>query len=144
MKLISYRFTHICTLLFLIREFARKTYWVEWRKRRHFIDDSSERFWLVIAFISSTESRVIVIMRSAVETSLSLAQCQPADAGLNLAADDRRAERFNHAGVIVLNIENIHLQYFVLWKLHSKSTWSKKFKAPSLWMAMTPLITRLN
>ncbi len=43
-------------------------------------------------------------MRSAVETCLSLAQCQPADAGLNLAADDRRAERwFNHAGVIVLN-----------------------------------------
>ncbi len=38
---------------------------------------------------------------------LSLAQCQPANADLNLAANDRRTERSNHACVIVLNIENI-------------------------------------
>ncbi len=31
----------------------------EWRKHLHFSDDSSERLWLVFAFISSTESCVI-------------------------------------------------------------------------------------
>jgi len=56
--------THICTLLFLTRESARKRYSVseresEWRKHRHFSDDSSERLWLVNAFINSTASCVI-------------------------------------------------------------------------------------
>ncbi len=31
----------------------------EWRKHRHFSNDSSERLWLVLAFLSSTESCVI-------------------------------------------------------------------------------------
>ncbi len=44
-------------------------------------------------------------MRSAVKTRLS--QRQTANTDLNLAADDRRIERSNHAGVIVSNIENI-------------------------------------
>ncbi len=64
-------------------------------------------------------------MRSAVKTRLYLAQCQPANADLNLAADDRRTERSNHACVIVLNIENINRLFFVFWKLLSKSTWLK-------------------
>ncbi len=64
-------------------------------------------------------------MRSAVKTRLYLAQGQPANADLNLAADDRLTERSNHAGVIVLNIENMNRIYFVFWKLHSKSTWLK-------------------
>ncbi len=34
-------------------------------------------------------------------------------------------ERFNHAGVIVSDIENIIL---VFWKLHSKSTWLKNLR----------------
>ncbi len=38
-------------------------------------------------------------MRSAVKTRLS--QRQTANTDLNLAADDRRIERSNHAGVIV-------------------------------------------
>ncbi len=60
-----------------------------------------------------------------VKTRLYLAQHQPGNADLNLAADDRRAERFNHSGVIVSNIENIIRLFFVFWKLHSKSTWLK-------------------
>ncbi len=38
---------------------------------------------------------------------LSLAQRQPANAKLNLAADDMTHLRFNHAGVILLYIKNI-------------------------------------
>ncbi len=49
---------------------------------------------------------------------------QPANADLNLAADDRS----NHAGVIVSNIENIIRLFFVFWKLHSKSTWLKNLR----------------
>ncbi len=67
-------------------------------------------------------------MRSAVKTRLSLAQRHPANADLNLAADDRRTERSNHAGVIVSNIENIIRLFFVFWKLHSKSTWLKNLR----------------
>ncbi len=56
-KLISYLHirTHVCTLLFQRREFARKRYSVS----EHFNDDSSEHFWLVVEFISSPESCVI-------------------------------------------------------------------------------------
>ncbi len=50
------------------------------------------------------------------------------NADLNLAADDRRTERSNHAGVIVLNIENINRLFFVFWKLQSKSTWLKNLR----------------
>ncbi len=32
--------------------------------------------------------------------------------------------------------------FFVFWKLHSKSTWLKSW-APSLWMGMTPLVWML-
>ncbi len=43
-----------------MRQFTRKRHSVsEWRKHRYFSDDSSERLWLVIAFISSTASCVI-------------------------------------------------------------------------------------
>ncbi len=49
-------------------------------------------------------------MRSAVKTRLS--QRQTANTDLNLAADDRRIERSNHAGVIVSNIENIIRLFF--------------------------------
>ncbi len=63
MKWISYLQIrkHVCTLLFLTREFARKRYSVNERVKRklHFSDDSSEHLWLVIAFISSTASCVI-------------------------------------------------------------------------------------
>ncbi len=58
---------------------------------------------------------------------LSLAQRQPANADLNLAADDRRTER-SHACVIVSNIENIIRLFFVFWKLHPKSTWLKNLR----------------
>ncbi len=61
-------------------------------------------------------------MRSAVKTRLSLAQRQPENADMNLAADDRRTERFNHTSVIVLNIENIIRLFFCLleaaFKIH--------------------------
>ncbi len=66
-------------------------------------------------------------MRSAVKTHLSLAHSQPANADLNLAADDRRIERSNCI-VIVSNIENIIRLFFVFWKLHSKSTWLKNLR----------------
>ncbi len=73
-------------------------------------------------------------MRSAVQTRLSLAQRQPANADLNLAADDRRTERSNHAGVIVSNIENIIRQYFCLledaFKIHLAQ--KSEVRAPSL------------
>ncbi len=39
-----------------------------------------------------------------------------------------RTERSNHAGVIVLNIENMNRLFFVFWKLHSKFTWLKKLE----------------
>ncbi len=57
-----------------------------------------------------------------------LAQSQPVNTDLNLAADDRRTERSNHAGVIVLNIEKHNRLFFVFWKLHSKSTWLKNLR----------------
>ncbi len=61
-------------------------------------------------------------MRSAVKTHLFLAQLQPANTDLNLAADDRRTERFNHAGVIVSNIKNMNRLFFGLleaaFKIH--------------------------
>ncbi len=58
----------------------------EWRKPRYFSNGSSERFWLVITFICSTAS--CVIGYNAVQARLSLAQCQTANADLNLAADN--------------------------------------------------------
>ncbi len=56
-------------------------------------------------------------MRSAVKTRLS--QRQTANTDLNLAADDRRIERSNHAGVIVSNIK-ILFGYFLeaAFKIH--------------------------
>ncbi len=54
---------------------------------------------------------------------LSVSVSGSANADFNLAADDRRTERSNHAGVIVLNIEKNNRLFFVFWKLHSKSTW---------------------
>ncbi len=77
-------------------------------------------------------------MCSAVKTRLYLAQRQPANTDLNLAADDRRAERFNHTGVIVSNIENIIRLFFVFWKLHSKSTWLKNGHDASVWKHIHP------
>ncbi len=41
-------------------------------------------------------------MRSAVKTCLYLVQRQPANAVLNLEADDKCAERFNHTSVITM------------------------------------------
>ncbi len=79
------------------------------KKTPGFSADSSEHLWLVIAFISSTEPCVIDYN---VKTRLYLAQHQPGNADLNLAADDRRAERFNHSGGIVSNIE-ILFGYFL-------------------------------
>ncbi len=90
--------TRICALLFLTREFASDNY----------SDDSSERLWLVISFINSTESCVIGYNAALYKCVLSLAQRQPANAELNLAADDMTHVRFNHAGVILLNIKNIN------------------------------------
>ncbi len=75
------------------------------KKTPGFSADSSEHLWLVIAFISSTEPCVIDYN---VKTRLYLAQHQPGNADLNLAADDRRAERFNHSGGIVSNIEILY------------------------------------
>ncbi len=73
-------------------------------------------------------------MRSAVISRLSLAQRQPANADLNLAADDRCTERSNHAGVIVSNIENI-IRHFVClleaaFKIHLAQ--KSEVRAPSL------------
>ncbi len=70
-------------------------------------------------------------MRSAVKTHLSLAQCQTANTDLNLAADDRRIERSNHAGVIVSNIE-ILFGYFLeaAFKIHLAQ--KSEVRAPSL------------
>ncbi len=114
MKWISYSQirTHICTFL---RENSPERCIQsasEWRKHLYFSDDSSERLWLVIAFISSTESCVI---------GYNAQRCKN-------SADDRRAERSSHACVIVLNIENINRLFFVFWKLHSKSTWLKNLR----------------
>ncbi len=53
-EMISYLHrTHFCTLLFLMREFARE--FSQWARARN----PFERLWLVIAFISSTELCVI-------------------------------------------------------------------------------------
>ncbi len=67
-------------------------------------------------------------MHSAVKMRLYLAQRQPVKADLNLDA-----ERFNHAGVIVSNIENIIRLFFVFWKLNSKSTWLKNLRGHFEW-----------
>ncbi len=58
----------------------------ECRKRQS--DDSSERLWLVIAFINSTASCVIGYNVQCC-VRLSLAQRPPANADLNLAAEDK-------------------------------------------------------
>ncbi len=73
-------------------------------------------------------------MCSAVKTCLSLAQRQPANADLNLAADDRRTERSNHAGVIVSNVENIIRLFFCLLEAAFKIHLAQKseVRAPSL------------
>ncbi len=80
-------------------------------------------------------------MRSAVKTRLS--QRQTANTYLNLAADDRRIERSNHAGVIVSNIENIiRLFLEAAFKIHLAQ--KSEVRAPSLWMGMTPLTLPLH
>ncbi len=73
-------------------------------------------------------------MCSAVQTRLSLAQRQPVNADLNLAADDRRTERSNHAGVIVSNIENIIRLFFCPLEAAFKIRLAQKseVRAPSL------------
>ncbi len=80
-------------------------------------------------------------MRSAVKTRLSLAQRQPANADLNLAADGD-ALKVLIKPVIVSNIENIN-GYFLsfgscIHKIHLAQK-SEGARAPSLWMGMTPL-----
>ncbi len=42
-------------------------------KERRLSDDSSERLWLVLAFMSSSESYVMVIMHSALNADVNLA-----------------------------------------------------------------------
>ncbi len=92
----------------------------------------------------------LVIMRSTVQTRLSLAQCQPANADLNLAADDRRTERsnliwYNHADVIVSNIENIIRLFLSFGSCIQNPLGSKIWgTCPSLWMGMTPLTLPLH
>ncbi len=55
-------------------------------------------------------------MYGAVQTFL--AQRQTMNTDFNLAANDMTPKRFDHAGMIVLNMENINRLYFVFWKLH--------------------------
>ncbi len=96
MKLIS--------LLFLTRENSQERgiqSASKWRKHQHFSDDSSERLWLVTALISSTAWCVIGYNAQCCKTRLSLAQRQPANADLNLAAD-RRTERYNLSSIFCL------------------------------------------
>ncbi len=61
MKLISYIFVHTFALYFWRENSPERGIQSasEWRKHRHFSDDSSEHLWLIIVFISSTASCVI-------------------------------------------------------------------------------------
>ncbi len=63
---------------------------------------------------------------------LSLAQRQPANAKLNLAADDMTHVRFNHASVILLNIKNINLYLYIFLSFSSGLQKSDGARAPSL------------
>ncbi len=110
--------THFCTLLFLMR-----------------IQSASElpeliwSLWLVVAFISSTESSVIGYnAQSCIHASV--CGSAPANADFNLAADDWCTELSNHEryNVIVSNITNFTQLFLCLWKLLSKSTWLKNPK----------------
>ncbi len=69
------------TLLFLMREFAR-----EFSQRARPLN-SSERLWLVSAFISATESPVIGYNAQRC-INASVSGSAPANADLNLTADD--------------------------------------------------------
>ncbi len=66
-----------------------------------------------------------VVSNERIRQKEAFTQRQPANADLNLAADDRHTERSNHAGVIVSNIENI-IRLFFVYFLHSKSTLAQK------------------
>ncbi len=55
-------------------------------------------------------------MYGAVQTFL--AQRQTMNTDFNLAANDMTPEPFDHAGMIVLHMENVNRLYFVFWKLH--------------------------
>ncbi len=107
-------------------------------KTQSFSDDSSETLWLAIAFISSTESCVFGY-NAALYKRVSLARRRP-----------KHEHRFEFSSwccvtlhdlitpfVIVSNIKHIIRQFFVFWKLHSKSTWFRNqnlYWAWRLWL----------
>ncbi len=97
----------------------------EWRKHRHFSDDSSERLWLVIAVISSTELCMIVYNAQCCKNASVSGSVPASEHRFEFSSWWWRTECSNHAGVIVLNIENINRLFFVFWKLHSNSLGSK-------------------
>ncbi len=82
-------------------------------KTPRFSDDSSERLWLAIAFISSTESCVIGYNAALYKrVGLWLSACQSAKYRLEFSS--WCCERSNHTGVIVSNIyKQILFGYFL-------------------------------
>ncbi len=111
-----------------MRKFTRKRYSVSERvKKTGILAMTHLNTWLVIAFISSTASCVI---------GYNAQCCKNASVSGSAPASERRCEfsswydvlKVLFTGVIVLNIENIILLFFVFWKLHSKSTWLKNLR----------------
>ncbi len=102
--------THICTLLLNERIGQREV----------FSQRASEESVLARTHLNtsdwSSESCGIGYNAQCCKTRLSLAQHQPVNTDLNLAA-------LNDLIMIALKIENINQVYFVFWKLHSKSSW---------------------
>ncbi len=80
-KLISYRFVHICTL----ERISQKEVF---RKHQYFSDDSSEHLWLVVAVINSTESLVIGYNAALFKRVCLWLSASQRTADLNLASDD--------------------------------------------------------
>lgn len=83
---LNYRFVHTSALCCFWRENSpeRGIQSVsEWRKHRHFSDDSSEHLWLAIAFKSSTESCVI---------GYNAQHCKNASISGSASASDHRSE----------------------------------------------------
>ncbi len=129
MKLISYIFVHTFSLCCFWRENSpERCIQSASEEKRGILAMTHLNTWLVIASISATASCVIGYNAQCCKnTSVSLAQLQPANADLNLAADED-ALNILIKPVIVSNIETINLLFFVFWKLHSKSTWLKNLR----------------
>ncbi len=88
-------------------------------EHQRFSHDSFERLWLIIAFISSTEPRVIVY------------NAQHCKNAIEFSSWWRAALNVLITLVCILNIKTIlfgHFFFLVFGKLHSKSTWLKNMR----------------